>query len=503
MLSRVIRSNVGVRAVSARFMNRAIVREFTSSAIPVTQPVPDNWEKVLFPSRSVGCDADLNWSLCLQQVAPQYNAHRNLEADALVARGAGVITGKGAVQTSTDESQGVVGYVYFDPTAPSTLSQAVEKLSDPRYSTIPSVRYKKLSTKVFEGLGQTRELFVHDFAAYTFNMRVITDNATTALFLRNLTGSGEASDAMEFASDASVVYHNSRIDAISEGIKLGQKEFSVVDPIYNTVLVGGTASNSAILNSIVYLISNNCALVRGYDESQVVAVQGNTLSTATGSTLVLGAHSATQMLDTLSAAHVTVLNGGRVFPAFAGKSLERVSPKHDRVTPAEPVSEAKELPKLVNVVLVVSDSSNAIPPLSQLNEAQTMHHYFYGASSSPLVPCFSTVPINAHSQATAFTAAVTKAGASVYLLNKSSLGEMGIKQAVKAIAQGAKGTFATSSVIADLKVASAFGDVDATLLEHNTTREKVQATAQQRADALMSFHLALQDSVTAGAIKSN
>jgi len=325
---------------------------------------------------------------------------------------------------------------------------------------------------------------------------------------------------MEFASDASVVYHNSRIDAISEGIKLGQKEFSVVDPIYNTVLVGGTASNSAILNSIVYLISNNCALVRGYDESQVVAVQGNTLSTATGSTLVLGAHSATQMLDTLSAAHVTVLNGGRVFPAFAGKSLERVSPKfapfdlresvsapnnltHDRVTPAEPVSEAKELPKLVNVVLVVSDSSNAIPPLSQLNEAQTMHHYFYGASSSPLVPCFSTVPINAHSQATAFTAAVTKAGASVYLLNKSSLGEMGIKQAVKAIAQGAKGTFATSSVIADLKVASAFGDVDATLLEHNTTREKVQATAQQRADALMSFHLALQDSVTAGAIKSN
>lgn len=500
MLSRVIRSNVGVRAVSARFMNRAIVREFTSSAIPVTQPVPDNWEKVLFPSRSVGCDADLNWSLCLQQVAPQYNAHRNLEADALVARGA---AGKGAVQTSTDESQGVVGYVYFDPTAPSTLSQAVEKLSDPRYSTIPSVRYKKLSTKVFEGLGQTRELFVHDFAAYTFNMRVITDNATTALFLRNLTGSGEASDAMEFASDASVVYHNSRIDAISEGIKLGQKEFSVVDPIYNTVLVGGTASNSAILNSIVYLISNNCALVRGYDESQVVAVQGNPLSTATGSTLVLGAHSATQMLDTLSAAHVTVLNGGRVFPAFAGKSLERVSPKHDRVTPAEPVSEAKELPKLVNVVLVVSDSSNAIPPLSQLNEAQTMHHYFYGASSSPLVPCFSTVPINAHSQATAFTAAVTKAGASVYLLNKSSLGEMGIKQAVKAIAQGAKGTFATSSVIADLKVASAFGDVDATLLEHNTTREKVQATAQQRADALMSFHLALQDSVTAGAIKSN
>lgn len=430
---------------------------------------------MVIPANHPGNDRQLNWSLCMHQVAPAGDAYRNLSAEEILKMTSS--EGKRTLATQTDETEPVHPILYRDPACHETLDANVKVPVDPRAESVPTFRYNKLFEKVTGELEASEALYVSDWAVAGYPLRVITDDVPTALFLRTMTGGVNAiEDPTLHADSASVVYHCSKLNVVEEGIKMSSKAFSVVNPSFNTVILGGTRSKPALIDAISSLVANNLALDEAYGASKGMLLRCDCLSSGGASLAVFGDTALVNMMDELSGAHAHILTAeGGLVRVFQGVSRDRVSPKpslgdlveavttpagsFERVTSWLPAASPAPLKA---AVLVVDEGTKTLPPLAQLTPDQVLHHYLYGGGVT--APCFSSSLVDAAAHAEAFAAAMEKANTPVFLLNKAAVGSVAATQILRALVRGEAMEVKAHKGLG-MTVVSSLGSVDPAVLK--------------------------------------
>eukprot|EP00298_Acanthocystis_sp_HF-20_P008461 c17693_g1_i2.p1 GENE.c17693_g1_i2~~c17693_g1_i2.p1 ORF type:complete len:520 (-),score=178.21 c17693_g1_i2:9-1568(-) len=488
-----------------------------SPKLTQTQPLPDDWDLAIFPHKSVGCDPELNWTLNVQHISPQKDAFRNLDAKGLIFRSEGKLSKEKAFLVDSVEGGEVKRYVYKNPDVKPQTMQKTPSILDPRCESVPSVRYKKIFEKLTEELCYSKNVFVHDWFIDEYPIRFITDDSTTALFLRNLTSVSEApkEDIYRFAKECSIIYHSSNFDVTSSGIKLSSKDFSILDPSINTNIIGGTRNRKAIINAISTIVANNLEIDTAYGNESGPVFHCETLlnSKGDGCVAVFGGHSIVQDLNNLNSAHAHIYLQGKLKPVFNGimregsKTVNLVkgdlvenvvseNKKFSRVTSWQSPSTLTELPQVKAVILVVDDSSQTLPMLSKLDATQARHHFFYG---TPGNPCYSPLPYSQSELSKKFVEFVQAQKADVYLVNKSSSkgGVDTAKNVISEISKGTVGKFESDTVLG-LSVCTQLGSLGD--LKSTTTSATVKKLGELRMKELLDFHTALTDDVVQGAL---
>lgn len=468
---------------------------------------------------------DLNWSLCMHEVAPNGMTHRNLDVASLVQRCQGTLTPSKAVKVASSEPVAVRNLVHVDPKAPAaTLEMVQNSVStnkiDGRFGSMPPIRYRKLFDAMAGALRDADELFVHDSVCGGIRLRLITDDAPTALFMHHLSSTTvvDDDDVFKHASKASVIFHSSAVDIPSTGIKLAAKEFTIFDPCYNTLLVGGTTNKEAIMHGIETLVASKIqqyAAVTPDMAVEPVVLHCDTLTGAGATTAVFGAGALMPPGPGLSGPHASVFGGvDTILPLFSGASsthakaveatkagdlVETVAAASGSFTRATcSLAETAKPSPLSSVVLVVNDATKTLPLLSKLSAAQASHFFYGGPSAPSSMPCFSPVPTNA-SKVTEQFSALTKS-CDVYLVNPASGNAAACIEAI-AKGNGAKAKF-TNSKQTGLSTCTTLPGLQNASLRHSTTAAAVKKLGAERLDAMLAVHGVVPDMVVKGGLSA-
>mmetsp|Transcript_9979 Transcript_9979/g.17376 ORF Transcript_9979/g.17376 Transcript_9979/m.17376 type:complete len:465 (-) Transcript_9979:269-1663(-) len=388
--------------------------------------VPDDEKYLSFDEKQ----ADLNWSLCDDGIAPEGDAYRNAPLKKLVSFAVGTLDKAKALNVNRK--------AFAQPTVYSTVDGAL-----PGAKLLTANQFEKIMKKTQDYFDHASNIFVSDGALGSYGpqeigMRAIADTSCVGLYYNNVLVKLPMRDPLQFRRPI-IVYSGLKFKIFQpEAVGLQPTPFIALDPSSGHIIAAGPLPTPLVRSVVTSL-----AGMKLPNPTETFMLKAHTFVTPSNTTALLFGASLSALPPSvfkhLYAAHNTFWSAAGISRVFAGFTVESAtfpsvkgglvehfegpSLKTTYVTSEVPCKIANVIDAPASIVFFVTDTTGTVPPIAKITSAQ----------ASQLAGQVVALP----SQAEAFAAKIKSASIPAYIVNSHGQTKLALETNV-AIASLAK-----------------------------------------------------------------
>jgi hypothetical protein len=370
----------------------------------------DVLEPFVFPRQRPGIEYDLNWSLTNLQITPYNDSFRNASIRHLIQRAYGKLTKERALLADAlpnTEYQRLITY-------------HAEELQTTWRSFAPKF-HRRVQREISYYLTHVPSSFVQDGDfGFGVKVRVITDNGTSGLLLRNMLLPSRRVSALNFQADGLVIhapgFEFTPANIVEEfngpkpeDLGLTSDKFIMSNENENRIIIGGVFDSNLLLDSIAYVGTKSAlgkesivipsdsviskdgkiTLIVNKDANDASNVRKSMLTGNNRSNITLyGAQHNMLSKDGLSRVwggiRTVVDNDTYKRMKFKlGDLVESVDGGKRYIITSKDTAKPNVIKKPAQIVFIVDDSTNSVPVLGKISAETARSLFTNGLSNFP------------------------------------------------------------------------------------------------------------------------
>eukprot|EP00252_Welwitschia_mirabilis_P006045 TRINITY_DN1673_c0_g1_i1.p1 TRINITY_DN1673_c0_g1~~TRINITY_DN1673_c0_g1_i1.p1 ORF type:complete len:449 (-),score=94.92 TRINITY_DN1673_c0_g1_i1:76-1422(-) len=323
----------------------------------------DQGDSFTFPREGEGISYGLNWGLASRKVFPQNEAYRNLKAEDLQKHGA-------------KSSESISRVPLFSR---GNASMGTSDISKPQFS--------RLLKEVRSHLSSTPKVYVHDGAVgssskFDAKVRCICDDASAASAISRVLCRTPTRDVSYDAYPLTVYIAADISPSAWECVGLGPKEhggFIAADYEQSAIILCGKAYMDR--PGVEGILS--AAAAQAISARNALPLYARLLVHKEHVVMLFATDSMVQRFQTLEKFMASTEPGVALHSDGVGMLFQGDD------------SKAPSLFKLPSsIVMLVADSSGAIPPITKLTPGQAAYHFLSGYENGNFVPAYTSGPLS-------------------------------------------------------------------------------------------------------------